>query len=120
MTINQTTLLLDQSAWDLVLDSSGNWASANAPYSIAQDVASAIRCFKGENWYDTGQGIPYWESILGKRPALSFVKQQIITAAKTVPNVAEVKVVFVSFSGRKLTGQVQVIDTDGVSADVSF
>lgn len=120
MTINQTTLLLDQTAWDLVLDVNGNWAIANAPYSIAQDVCSAILCEIGECWYNTSLGIPYWEGILGKRPPLSYVRQQIINAAMTVPNVAEVQVVFTGFSNRTLTGQVQIIDTDGVAANVSF
>jgi hypothetical protein len=120
MTINQTTLLLDQSAWDLVLDINGNIAIANAPYSIAQDVASAVRTFLGECWYDTSQGLPYWSSILGQRPPLSFIRQQVINAALSVPNVAEAKVTFDGFSGRQLTGQVQIIDTDGVAANVSF
>jgi hypothetical protein len=120
MTINQTTLLLDQSAWDLVLDSNGNWAIANAPYSIAQDVASAVRTFKSECWYDVSQGLPYWQNILGQRPPLSFIRQQIINAAMTVPNVAQVKVTFDGFSNRQLTGQIQIIDTDGVASNVSF
>lgn len=120
MTINQKTLLLDQSAWDLVLDVNGNIAVANAPYSVAQDVASAVRTFLGECWYGTNQGIPYWTSILGQRPPLSFMKQKIIDAAMSVPNVAQVKVTFDSFKGRKLTGQIQIIDADGVAANVSF
>jgi hypothetical protein len=120
MTINQTTLLLDQSAHDLVLDSSGNWAICNAPYSIAQSVSTAILTQLGECWYDVSLGLPYWTQILGQRPPLSFIKQQIINAAMTVPNVAQVKVVFVGFVNRTLTGQVQIIDTDGVAANVSF
>ena len=120
MTINQLTMLLDQSAWDLVLDVNGNIAVGNAPYSIAQDVASAVRTFIGECWYDTTQGIPYWSTILGQRPPLSFVKQKIIDAAMTVPNVVSATVTFDGFSNRKLTGQIQITDTDGVVSNVSF
>jgi len=120
MAINQTTLLLDQAAWDLVLDANGNIAIASAPYSIAQDVASAIRTFLGECWYDQSQGLPYWSQILGHFPPLSFVKQKIISAAMSVPNVAEVQVLFTGLKGRNLTGQVQIIDTDGVAANVAF
>jgi len=120
MTINQNTLLLDQAAWDLVLDSGGNIALAGAPYSIAQDVASAVRTFLGECWYDTTQGLPYWQQILGKYPPLPFVKQKIINAAMSVPNVAEVKVVFRGFVNRVLTGQIQIIDTDGFASGVAF
>jgi hypothetical protein len=120
MTINQQSMLLDQTAWDCVLDINGNWAVANAPYSIAQDVASAVRTFIGECWYDTSQGIPYWTNILGFRPPLSYFRQQIINAAMSVPNVVSAKVTFDGFSGRQLTGQVQIIDTDGAAANVSF
>lgn len=114
------TLLLDQTAWDLILDSAGNVALAEDPYSIAQDVASAIRTFAGECWYDTALGMPYWNDILGKFPPINYIKQRIIEAAMTVPNVAEVKVVFVDFVNRKLTGQVQIIDTTGASSGVTF
>ena len=43
------TLLLDLNAWDLVLDSSGNIALASEPYSVVQDVASALRTFAGDS-----------------------------------------------------------------------
>lgn len=120
MTINQNTLLLDQSAWDLVLDAYGNIALAGAPYSIAQDVASAVRTFLGECWYDTTQGLPYWAQILGKYPPLSFVRQCVIIAALSVPNVVSATVSFTGFQKRVLTGQIQITDTDGVTSNVSF
>ena len=114
------TLLLDRDAWDLVLDANGNIAMAGAPYSIAQDVASAIRTFLGECWYDGAQGLPYWLDILGHYPPLQYVRQKITDAAMSIPNVAEVKVLFVDFTGRALTGQVQIIDKQGKESGVSF
>ena len=39
------TLLLDLTNWDLLVDASGNIAVASDPYSVAQDVASAVRVF---------------------------------------------------------------------------
>ena len=77
MTIIQNSLLLDQAQWDIVLDVNGNIALASAPYSIAQDVASAVRTFVGECWYDNSLGLPYWQNILGKFPPLQFVDQKI-------------------------------------------
>lgn len=118
--IIQNTLLLDQGAWDLVLDVNGNIALASAPYSIAQDVASAIRTFIGECWYDNSLGLPYWQNILGQYPPLQFVEQQINKAAYTIPNVAATKVTFTSFSNRVLSGQIEIIDTDGVTNNVAF
>lgn len=121
-TINQNTLLLDQTAWDLVLDINGNIALAGWPYSIAQDVASAVRTFLGECLFDTSQGLPYWQQILGELPPPSFVKQAIETVAMTVPNVASVNVVFTNYSytKRQIAGQIQIVDTSGNAGNVGF
>jgi len=59
------TLLLDRTVWDLVLDSNGDIALASPPYALEQDVASAVRLFLGELWYDTTKGIPYLKKFLG-------------------------------------------------------
>lgn len=120
MATTQNTLLLDQSAWDLVLDINGNIALAETPYSIAQDVASAVRTFLGECWYDTAQGLPYWQQILGDFPPLPFISQKIVTAALTVPNVVSAKVTFTSFINRDISGQILIIDTDGATNNVAF
>jgi hypothetical protein len=114
------TLLLDVTTWDLVLDANGNIAIASDPYSLAQDAASAIRLFIGELWYDTSQGVPYWQDILGKAPPLSLVRSLFITAALTVPGVASAKVFFSSFSQRSLSGQVQITSSNGQTAAASF
>lgn len=120
MTIIQTTLLLDQSAWDLVLDVNGNIALASAPYSVAQDVASAIRTFLGECWYDNTLGIPYWQQILGELPPLPYIASKMTLQAKTIPNVASTKVTFQSFKNRTLSGQIEIIDIDGAANNVAF
>ena len=100
------TLLLDQSSWDLVLDASGNIAVASEPYSAAQDVASAIRTFLGEVWFDSTLGVPYLQKILGHAPPLSYLQAQLVAAAETVPGVVNANVVIESAVGRKVTGQV--------------
>lgn len=100
-------------AGDLCADLSGNIAKASEPYAIAQDVASAIKLFKGELWYDTRQGVPYFSDILGKRPPMSLFKHHMETAALTVPNVVQAKCVVQSLAGRKITGQVQFTDING-------
>lgn len=120
MTIIHNTLLLDQTIWDLVLDVNGNIALAGAPYAIAQDVASATRTFIGECWYDTSQGLPYWQGILGEFPPLLYVSQQIQECALLVSDVADIQVYFTKFQNRILSGQIQIIDTDGAMNNVSF
>ena len=114
------TLLLATDTWDLVTDASGNIAMATHPYSIAQDVASAVKLFAGELWYDTTQGVPYLTDILGKRPPLQFIKAQVEKAALTVPEVVSARCLFVTFQGRALTGQIQIIDKTGATNNVNF
>ncbi len=114
------TLLLDTGAWDLCLDASGNIALAYQPYSIAQDVSSAVRLFLGELWYDTTKGIPYFQQILGKNPPISLIKGAVVTAALTVPDVVSATCLIAGFVNRTLTGQVQVTDTEGTTTVVTF
>ena len=126
-----STLLLDRTLWDLCLTTEGNIAVASEPYAIAQDVASAVRLFDAELWYDTGKGVPYFSEILGHQPPLSLMKAEFVKAALTVPLVASVKV-FVSNSGaqqsshhdhlvaeREVTGQIQITDTSNTTVVVT-
>lgn len=114
------TLLLDTETWDLCLDASGNIAVADAPYAIAQDVASAIKTFAGELYFDTAQGIPYFSQILGQRPTLQLVKAAMEKAALTVSGVVKALCLFSSLKDRKLTGQIQITDTTGAVTNVNF
>lgn len=106
-------MLLNPSAWDLMVDSSGNIAVANDPYSVAQDVASAVRLFLGNLYFDTTQGVPYFQDYLGRPPALSQIKQSFVDAAKTVPEVASAVCFISSLTDRILSGQVQATLQDG-------
>jgi hypothetical protein len=115
-----STLLLDQIQWDLVLDSSGNIAMAAPPYALAQDVASAIRLFLGELWYDTTQGIPYFQDILGQLPPASLITGYMEAAALTVPGVVTAQCIITSFTNRQVSGQVQFIDENGETNSVQF
>lgn len=114
------TLLLDTVAWDLVLDVHGDIAAASDPYARAQDAASAIRLFRGELWFDTSKGVPYFSEILGKAPPLGLLKARLVQAALTVPGVKAARVVIASVSGRNVTGQVQVTDAAGVTSAAGF
>lgn len=114
------TLLLDTALWDLCLDASGNIARAREPYAIAQDVASAIKLFAGELYYDTTKGVPYFGQILGEYPPASFVQAKLVDAALTVPDVAQARCVGLKLSNRELSGTVEVIDTAGRAQNVSF
>lgn len=114
------TLLLDTAAWDLVLDANGNIAVATAPYQYAQDVASALRLFAGELWYNNQPGVPYLATILGEAPPLSLFKEYMVRAALTVPNVVQADCVVESFEGRTVKGQVTFTTSDGQTGTVSL
>jgi hypothetical protein len=114
------TLLLSVDNWYLTLDASGNIATASGPYALAQDVASACKVFAGELWYDTDQGIPYLENILGQSPPLQYIKSQLEDAALTVPGVVSALCVLAGLNGRLLSGQIQIIDITGATTNVQF
>jgi hypothetical protein len=113
------TLLLDRTTWDLVVDSSRNIAVASSPYAVAQDVASAVKVFKYELWYDTSRGVPYFQEVIGKfSPALYAALADV--EALAVPEVATAKTIIDTFKNRRVTGRVLITDTNGVSSIVTF
>ena len=114
------TLLLDNSAWDLVLDSNGDIALAAPPYAVAQDVASACRTFLGELWYDTTQGVPYEQKFLGQHPTTSQIASGFNAAARTVPTVAKANTVITSITNGKVSGQIPFTTNDGNSSTVNL
>lgn len=114
------TLLLSTDAWDLLVDASGNIAMASDPYSLAQDAASAIKLFSGELWYDTTQGVEYWQQILGLMPPLALLKTDFVAAALTVPEVTSAQCFISAFTDRGINGQVQVQNAEGQTAVMIF
>jgi hypothetical protein len=114
------SLLLDQATWDLTADTSGNIAVGTQEYSLAQDAACFVKLFRGEIIYDTTQGIPYWQQVLGKFPPLSLCKSLIEAAARDVPGVVDAKCFLSGIEGRVLSGQVQVTNIDGKILAASF
>ncbi len=104
-----STLLLDQTTWDLVLDAKGDIAVASEPYSLAQDAASAIQTYYGECYWDTTVGVPYLQQIFGKSPSVELIKTLMVEAAMTVEDVASVACFLTSLTGRTVTGQIQVV-----------
>jgi hypothetical protein len=113
------TLLLDTQRWDLVLDANRNIALGSPPYATAQDAASAIRLFRGEAWYNTALGVPYFQQILGKAPPLGVLKNAFVSAAETVPGVASAVCYVSSVANRGVIGQVQITTVAGTKIAVS-
>ena len=112
--------LLDQTTWDLVIDANRNWALASSPYSTAQDVACAARTFSGELIFDQDRGIPYFEEIFGKTPPLQLVQARITEESLTVPEVAKARTIVSRSDIDGVSGEIQIIDTDGEEANIDF
>ena len=115
-----STLLLNPQSWDLMITADQNIAAAADPYALAQDAASAIRLFQGEDYYDTTRGVPYWQEILGRWPTIRVMKANFVAAAKTVPGVTAATCFIESIIDRRPKGQVQVTDVAGSTATVGF
>jgi len=115
-----STMLLDVPAWDLTTDAFGNIATTTPPYALEQDVASAVRLFLGELWWDTTQGVPYFQDVLGHLPPAALLNGYIAQAALTVSGVVQAQSTITEFSGRTIRGQVNFIDENGSQHNVSF
>lgn len=120
MTTLNATMELNPGNWDLMLDAYGNMALAAAPYSLEQDVSSAIRTFLGEGWYDNTVGMPYFQSILGQYPPVALINKQVVQAALTVPGVISATSVITTFTNRNISGTCSFIDENGASRNVTF
>ena len=114
------TLLLDFPGWDLSIDNFGNIAMATPAYALAQDVASAVRLFLGELWYDTKGGIPHFQDVLGHLPPQALFIGYVVQAALTVPGVVDAQCTIIEFNERTIRGQVNFIDETGASNNVQF
>lgn len=109
------TVLLDTSAWDLVLDAHGNIAMASPPYALAQDVSSAVRTFSGEVYYDTSLGVPYFAD-----QQASILTQEISDQALTVPGVVSVTTTVTALSETgALSGQIAFTDESDQTTVIS-
>lgn len=116
-----STLLLDRSTWDLVLDSGGNLALATASYAVTQDVSCAVRVFAGECWYNTGTGLPYRQNILGVAQSASVFRAQAQAVAQAVPGVAIARCIITALGvDRRLSGAILITTTDGTTQSAGF
>jgi hypothetical protein len=105
-----STLLLDLGTYDLTLDANNNIARADPPYSVAQDMGSQCRQWKGEYCYNSNDGVPL-ATILGSAPNLGLMKSDFAVAAGQVPGTANVKCFISDITERRVSGQVQATVT---------
>lgn len=115
------SLYIDSENNDLAIDVNGNLQVSTDGFALALAAACAIRTFQGEVYYDSTQGLPYFQSILGKNPPLEFVRARLAEAALNAdPDIVASQVYFSSLTNRDLSGQVQVTNATGKIAALSF
>ena len=103
---NQRSLFLNDN-WDITLDASGDLATTKGLYCDAQNVANAIRLFTNDAYIAQDQGIPHFGLELGKKPALSSVRNIYRKTAKAVENIADAKIESLYIdSARNLKGKI--------------
>lgn len=118
--ISHSTWLLSWNSEDTCLDAAGNIAVATGPYAVAQDVATQLSTFLGECWYDTSQGVPYWQQIFGGKqnpsgalPPASLIASLLEAQALLVPDVATATCTIAGIdSDRSVIGQMLITLTD--------
>lgn len=120
--------------WDLDLDDQGSLRtfgdatpSRNAQIDqtgpgmrLAQDVATRLRAWRGEVWFDVNQGIDYVR-YLGEAPAVVQLSADYQAEALQVPecNTALADLTLATI-GRTLTGTLYLTDLTGYAAEVAL
>ena len=115
-----TTLKLDTDTWDLT-SHNGNIATVDDSdgEQQAQDAASACRLFLSELWFDTTQGVPYWQQMLGQLPPISLIESNFVTAAETVTNVESASVEVISLMNQPVSRTLRFQENRVVTGTVS-
>lgn len=115
--------------WDLGLDDQGNLgtfgdATNDSPQTgpgmrLAQDVATRLRAWRGEVWFDTTQGIDY-PRYLGQAPSLIQLRADYQSEALLVPLcVTALADLDLQRTTRAVGGTIYLSDLTGYSAEVA-
>ena len=115
--------------WDLGLDDQGNLATVGDATAgdvqtgpgmrLAQDVATRLRAWRGEVWFDTEQGIDY-PRYLGQAPSLIQLRADYQSEALLVPQCATALAdLSLTRPNRQVGGTIYLSDLTGYAAEVA-
>lgn len=114
------TLFLLPETWDLTLDAQGNIAVASDVYQQAQDIATAGRTFLGDLYYNKGEGIPYFEHVLGTHGfPLSLYKMYLEESAMSVPGIVSANA-RLSLVDRQAVGTIEFTNENGQEGSIAL
>lgn len=99
-----TDFALDQAAWDIYLDETGDWAKVTGAKEVAQRVAVALKTHKGEWLFDTDLGLDYRGVIMVRNPDIPQITGLIRALINSVEDVTGIKQLRLDYDGsaRKL------------------
>ncbi len=110
------SLLLDNN-WDITLNENGSLKTADPYYSIAQNVACAVRLFTNDAYFNTDKGIPHFNTTFQRNPPLSVIRSYIKDAALSVSGVKNAEVVL-NYENGMLTGEITITLENGETARI--
>lgn len=84
---------LDPESHDLSLDAGGRLEYVEGDEATAQEIKTRLLFFKGENFLDLREGVPYYTEILIKGVDLGRVRALIRSVIASVPGVVDVPVI---------------------------
>lgn len=115
------TLHLTSDNWDLTLDPQGNLSILSSKAATLQDVASALRVWSGECWYNTNLGLPYDTNLFTGSYPIEIYQELAEEEAITVPNVLNCHIYLNQPTAQRLlTGNAIITFNDESKDYVSF
>lgn len=98
-------------SWDIELDDNGNFALKDGQEQIAQDVATAVKMYKGEYVFDTERGVPFTD-IMGERLNQALIQEFMNKEAKRINGVLNTTVIFNDFDSSRVLDYDILISTE--------
>ena len=115
--------------WDLDVDNRGQWRTFGTATTdsvqvgpgmrLAQDVATRLRAWRGEVWFDSRQGIDY-PRYLGQSPSILQLRADYQSEALLVPGCnSALADLDLSRTTRQVGGTIYLTDLAGYTAQVA-
>ena len=117
------SLKLDDN-WDITLNGIGRIEVTTGAYAIAQEVATKVRAFYHDMFFNWEQGIPHFVDELGVAPNFTLIRSRIRERALEVDGVEDVEIELdessVTNRNRALTGDIKLTLTDGTTVEIEI
>lgn len=113
-------LALNETEWDIYLDSTGNIATLGSKQFgelLCQRIRHRLQTFRGECFLDRNIGVPYFSEVLKKNPDIGRIRSllaSVISGVQGVEKILSLEVLFnrstrelkVNFAARSSGGEI--------------